>query len=85
MMRYAQIDEDGYVVSDSYLSGEVIAKDMIPIPEDFDITNKKYVNGEWVEYIPEPIPEPILSEVEQAILQSVVNSEYLIALQENRL
>lgn len=84
-MRFAQIDEDGYVVSDSYLLGEVVADDMIAIPEDFDLTNKKYVGGEWVGYTPEPMPEPILSEVEQAILQSAVNSEYLIALQENNL
>lgn len=38
-----------------------------------------------VEYTPEPMLEPTLSEVEQAILQSVINSEYLIALQENKL
>lgn len=56
--RYAQIDEYGYVVSDSQLSGEVIADNMISISEDFDITNKKYINGKWVEYIPEPEPEP---------------------------
>ena len=53
--RYAQIDNDGRVICDSYLSGEVIADYMIPITEEFDLTNKKYVNGEWVEYIPENI------------------------------
>lgn len=42
-MRYAQITDEGYVVSDSYLSGEVDYPNMIPIPEDFDLTNKRYV------------------------------------------
>lgn len=59
MYRYAQIDlETGIVVSDSRLSGEINYPYMIPISDDFDLTNKKYVNGEWVEYEPEPEPVP---------------------------
>ena len=46
MYRYAQINKNGYVVSNSCLSGEVTAENMIPIPEEFDITDKKYVNGQ---------------------------------------
>ena len=46
MIRYAQIDiETGIVISDSYLSGEVEAENLIQIEEDFDLTNKKYENG----------------------------------------
>ena len=41
--RYAQIDKYGYVVSDSRLSGKIIAENMIAIADDFDLTNKKYV------------------------------------------
>ena len=59
--HYAQIDtETGFVISDSWLSGEVNAPHMILIADDFELKGKKYVNGEWVEYTPEPIqpPEP---------------------------
>ena len=31
---------------------------MILISDDFDTTNKKYVNGEWIAYEPEPLPNP---------------------------
>lgn len=54
MIRYAQIDtKTGLIISDSFLSGEVEAENMIRIEEDFDLTNKKYVNGKWIEYVPE--------------------------------
>lgn len=52
-MRYAQIDEEGIVVSDSHLSGKVEADNMIPLDDNFDLTNKRYVSGKWEEYIPE--------------------------------
>lgn len=73
--RYAQIDDNGYVVCDSRLSGEVIADNMIAITDDFDLTNKKYVNGEWVDYIPEVIePEyqPTNAEIAQTQLTMMV-------------
>ena len=38
--------------------------DMIPIPEDFDLTNKKYVGGKWESYTPAPPPEPQPSEMD---------------------
>lgn len=47
------------------------------IADDFDLTNRKYENGEWVEYTPEPIPENnILSPIEEAIYQTQVDTEY---------
>lgn len=64
-MRYAQITDSGYVISDSYLTGKVELPDMIPIPEDFDLTNKRYVDGKWEEYTPAPPPEPQPSEMEK--------------------
>lgn len=64
-MRYAQITDEGYVVSDSYLSGKVDHPNMIPIPDDFDLTNKKYVGGKWESYTPAPPPEPQPSEIEK--------------------
>ena len=79
MYRYAQINENGIVVCDSYLSGKVTADHMIEIAEGFDLTNKKYVDGKWVEYTPEPIIEA-LTEQEQAILETAVNVDYLVCL-----
>lgn len=64
-MRYAQITDSGYVISDSYLTGKVELPDMIPIPEDFDLTNKRYVDGKWEEYTPAPPPDPEPSEIDK--------------------
>ena len=71
MYRYAQINENGIVICDSYLSGEVTADHMIAISEDFSLTNKKYVDGKWVEYTPVPI-------VEVPTEQELVNAEILL-------
>lgn len=79
MFRYAQISKNGFVISDSYLSGEVIADDMIAIAENFVIRNKKYIDGEWVDYTPEPIVET-LTEQEQTGLETSVNIDYLVSL-----
>ena len=85
MYRYAQIDiETGMVVSDSYLSGEVKAYNMIPISEDFDLTNKKYVDGEWVEYTPEPIPEPEPTEQEIMQAEMLLNQMQIISTQQEQ-
>ena len=59
--RYAQVDANGFVVSDSWLSGTVEADNMIPLEDGFDLTNKKwdYKLKHWVEYVPEvPAAEP---------------------------
>ena len=80
MFRYAQIDENGYVVSDSHLSGEVTADNMIPVSDDFDLSNKRYVDGEWQTYEPSYVEE--LSEAEQVIFETEINTEYLVALAE---
>lgn len=79
MYRYAQINEDGIVVSDSHLSGVVNADNMIPITDDFDLTNKKYVDGEWVEYVPEEI-EPQADKLDIIIekLDGISDSEKML-------
>ena len=52
MIRYAQIDiKTGSVISDSYLSVEGEAENMIQIEEGFDLTNKRYTEGNWIEYV----------------------------------
>ena len=81
MYRYAQINSDGYLVSDSYLSNEVKADNMIPISEDFDLTNKRYINGKWEEYTPEPVPE-VLTEEQEALYQTQINTEEMLCLME---
>lgn len=81
MYRYAQIDSDGCVVSDSHLSGEVEADNMIPISEDFDLANKKYVDGEWVEYTPEPTVE-VLTEEQEIMYENQSNIEMILCLLE---
>ena len=60
MYHYAQIDENGYIVGISHLSGEVIRENMIQINEDFDPTNKKWNGVSWESYTPPdpPAPEP---------------------------
>lgn len=81
MYRYAQIDSNGYIVSDSYLSGEVTADNMIPISEDFDLSNKKYVDGSWVEYTPEPATE-VLAEEQEIMYENQSNIEMTLCLLE---
>ena len=55
MFRYAQVNEKGYVVSDSHLSGVVEAENMIPLAPDFDLTNKRWNGTGWEKYEPEPV------------------------------
>lgn len=64
-MRYAQITDSGYVISDSHLTDKVDHPNMIPVPDDFDLTNKRYVGGKWESYTPVPPPEPQPSEMEK--------------------
>lgn len=73
MYRYAIINaETGIVEGESFLTGEVNKPDMVLIADDFDITNKKYINGEWVEYIPEPLPEPEPSQLDEIQEQQLI-------------
>ena len=82
-MRYAQIDGNGFVVSDSWLSGVVEADNMIPIAEDFNLAKKKYVDGKWVEYTPEPIEiGSTLTDEQKAIFETQANIEYLVCMNE---
>lgn len=64
MYHYAQIkqkrDGYGYIISDSYLSGEVSSDNMILITDhiDYDTHRWNYETKEWEAYTPEPGPEP---------------------------
>lgn len=56
--HYAQIDENGYIVGISHLSGEMSEPNLIQIDEDFDPTNKKWNGESWEIYTPPEPPEP---------------------------
>lgn len=88
MIRYAQIDsKTGLVISDSYLSGEVEAENMIQIEEGFDLTNKRYIDGNWVKYVPESNEtennnnETEISDAELIQAEMLLNQESIIAKQ----
>lgn len=57
-VHYAQIDENGYIVGISHLSGEMSEPNLIQIDEDFDPTNKKWNGASWESYTPPEPPEP---------------------------
>lgn len=81
MYHYAQIEkrEDGYgyMVADSYLSGEVISENMIPITDPIDYTNHRwnYDTEQWEEYTPEPEPAP---EPKPTQLDNIEESQLII-------
>lgn len=76
-MRYAQIViKTGMVIGESYLSGSVSKPNMIPVADDFDLRNKKYINGEWVEFTPAKAEES--EEEEEISEQELVNAEILL-------
>ena len=64
MYQYAQIDENGYIVGISHLSGPVVQPDMIQIDMYFNPTNKKWNGTSWESYTPPepPEPEPTMNE-----------------------
>ena len=83
MVRYMQINDDGYIVSDSYLNDVVESKNMIMVDMEFDPTNKRWNGTEWETYEQEPYEENIILTDEQvAIFDTQVNVEYLLCLAE---
>lgn len=82
MKRYAQINKNGYVISDSYLSDIVNLPNMILLEKGFDLKNKRWNGMQWEEYTPEPTPKPQLTETEQAILDTAINVDYLVCMKE---
>lgn len=57
-VNYAQIDDNGYIVGISHLSGKKSEPNLIQIEEDFDPTNKKWNGTSWESYTPPEPPEP---------------------------
>lgn len=65
MYKYAQINSENICFAVSYLSGEVIADDMIMLNEEDEPLGKKYNNGAWEELPPQPAPEPEPSQLDR--------------------
>lgn len=83
MFYCAQIDTQNICVGISQLSGEIDVENMIPIDSmDGALIGKRYNKGIWEDVSqPEPTPMP-LSPTEQAILQTAINTEYMMSLME---
>lgn len=58
MYHYAAIDDNGYIIGISHLSGEVSRENLIQIEETFNPTNKRWNGTSWESYTPPEPPEP---------------------------
>lgn len=76
MNRYIQIDTStGQIIGENYTTGIIEREDMILVDSDFDKTNKKYKDGEWISFTPKPVdPTP----GEERITQEEVNATILL-------
>lgn len=87
MNRYIQIDTNtGQIIGENYTTGIIEREDMILVDSDFDKTNKKYKNGEWVNFTPKtvdptPVEEPITQEEVNATI--LLNQATILTNQEN--
>ena len=72
-MRYAQINQKGICIADSFLSGEVVAENMILLTEDEPSPlTKKYVNGSWEEVKEQQVQ---IQSDEEIIMQAISELE----------
>lgn len=85
MFKYAQLDSNNVVKGISLLSGEIVAEDMILI-NDMDVVLESIYNPETGEFtapvIPDPTPVEPTPTVEEMQAQTLINTEYLIAMNE---
>ncbi len=85
MFKYAQLDSNNVVKGISLLSGEIVAEDMILI-NDMDVVLESIYNTETGEFtapvIPDPTPIEAPPTVEEMQAQTLINTEYLIAMNE---
>lgn len=84
MYKYAQIDSNNICLAVSYLSGEVIADNMIRLLEADEPLGKKYNNGTWEELPPQPAPEAEPTENEIIQAEMLLNQAQIIATQQEQ-
>ncbi|MDD3040023.1 hypothetical protein [Bacteroides sp.] len=75
---YAQLNIESICVGVSQLSGSIDGNLINLDFMDTSIVGKKYNNGTWEEVPVEPVPEPPLTEMEQTVLETSLNVEYLM-------
>ncbi|MDP1394755.1 hypothetical protein Q8G28_15325 [Lysinibacillus capsici] len=85
MFKYAQLDSNNVVKGISLLNGKIAAEDMILI-NDMDVVLDSIYNPETGEFtapvILEPTPIEAPPTVEEMQAQTLINTEYLIAMNE---
>ena len=77
MYRYAQLNNENLIIGISYLSGEVLADNMILINE-LDVELGMTYNRETGEFAPsEPQPEPELKvTIEEIVEETLLETKY---------
>lgn len=76
-VHYATVDENGYIVGISHLSGKVTEENVIQIEEDFDPNGKRWNGTTWESYTPPEPPEPPEPEptMEEKIYEAVSKTQ----------
>lgn len=83
MYRYVKVDSEGLPIEDFWYQEEIEEKDKIPIPTDFNLSNKKYSDGKWVDIVPIPSwGADLIDETAEAQLEQQMNIQYLVDLAE---
>lgn len=85
MFKYAQLDSNNVVKGISLLNGKIAAEDMILINDMDVVLGSIYMpqTGEFTApVIPEPTPIEAPPTVEEMQAQTLINTEYLIAMNE---
>ena len=81
MFRYVKVDADGLPERDAWVENhEAPEEDMIEIPVDFNLSNRKYVDGEW-KYIIEPEPEPEPEPTDDEMIMDAIATVYEAVLE----
>lgn len=86
MYCYAEVDENNICFSVVCGENKTNSPNLILISNyDLSILGKKYNDGKWEEIQSKPrinLQTKILNETDQAILDTAINSEYLVCLSE---
>ena len=86
MFKYAQVDlKTGIIEGINYLLNsemEIENPNLIPIDDDFIPKNKRWNGSEWEHYEEEreELPKRPLSDIELSLLNTELNTEYLVCL-----
>lgn len=82
MRKFVYINEDGIIIAMNESANEVIGTNIIEVPLNFNMMNKRWNGTEWVEYKTETIKEIPITEQEQIAIDTALNVEYMACLME---